>query len=126
MNEQLEKILINRYPEIFVDDIYLECGTGWFWILDALCANIRNEYERQVDRLDDPKKTLICPSVSQVKEKFGSLRFYLNPTHTDDDVWLGKIDAFISMAESMSSHTCENCGNPAVLPVLVITGIPKR
>ena len=44
-------------------------------------------------------------TASQVKEKFGGLRFYTNG-YTD------VIGAMISMAESMSYRTCEVCGNP--------------
>jgi hypothetical protein len=40
----------------------------------------------------------------QVKEKFGTLRFYVN---YQDDYITGLID----MAESMSGRTCEVCGN---------------
>lgn len=44
-------------------------------------------------------------TASQVKEKFGGLRFYTNG-YTD------VIQGMISMAESMSYRTCEVCGNP--------------
>jgi len=44
-------------------------------------------------------------TASQVKEKFGGLRFYTNG-YTDG------ISAMISMAESMSYRTCEVCGSP--------------
>lgn len=44
--------------------------------------------------------------VDQVKEKFGTLRFYY---HGGDD----KIDGMVQMAESMSACTCEGCGAPA-------------
>ena len=44
-------------------------------------------------------------TASQVKEKFGGLRFYTNG-YTD------VIGAMISIAESMSYRTCEVCGNP--------------
>lgn len=43
--------------------------------------------------------------VQQVKEKFGTLRFY---THGADDTVYG----MISMAESLSSVICEECGCP--------------
>jgi len=42
---------------------------------------------------------------SQIKEKFGTLRFYYNG---GDDY----IRGLVSMAEGFSSRTCENCGNP--------------
>lgn len=44
----------------------------------------------------------------QVKEKFGTLRFYTN--HSDE-----YIDGAIMMAEQMSSVTCETCGKPGEL-----------
>ena len=43
--------------------------------------------------------------VSQVKEKFGTLRFYY---YGGDE----KIDGMVRMAESMSGCTCEECGKP--------------
>ena len=48
-----------------------------------------------------------CPQVVaiQVKEKFGTLRFYYDGGDT-------KIDGMVRMAESMSGCTCEVCGSP--------------
>jgi hypothetical protein len=46
-------------------------------------------------------------TLDQVKEKFGSLRFY----YTGGDDY---ISGLVSMAESMSGVTCEGCGNPGV------------
>ena len=48
-----------------------------------------------------------CPQVvaSQVKEKFGGLRFY----YSGGDTFC---DGVISMAESMAYLTCEECGTP--------------
>lgn len=67
--------------------------------------------------LDEAKSALVkskkqivpdsCPQVVavQVKEKFGTLRFYYNG---GDDYVKGVMD----MAESMSGVTCEQCGAP--------------
>jgi hypothetical protein len=44
-------------------------------------------------------------TLDQVKEKFGTLRFY----YTGGDE---AIDGMVRMAESMSGCTCEVCGNP--------------
>jgi len=44
-------------------------------------------------------------TVTQVKEKFGTLRFYYSG---GDDA----ISGMVRMAESMSSVTCEECGTP--------------
>jgi hypothetical protein len=44
-------------------------------------------------------------TLDQVKEKFGTLRFYYTG---GDDI----IDGMVRMAESMSGVTCEECGDP--------------
>ena len=44
-------------------------------------------------------------TLDQVKEKFGTLRFYY--TGGDDE-----ISGMVRMADSMSGVTCEECGNP--------------
>ena len=44
-------------------------------------------------------------TLDQIKEKFGTLRFYYTG---GDDI----IDGMVRMAESMSAVTCETCGNP--------------
>jgi hypothetical protein len=44
-------------------------------------------------------------SVAQVKEKFGTLRFYVDGA--DDDLY-----NLINKAEAESSRTCEVCGEP--------------
>ena len=44
-------------------------------------------------------------TLDQVKEKFGTLRFY----YTGGDEY---INGLVSMAESMSGVTCEECGSP--------------
>jgi hypothetical protein len=47
----------------------------------------------------------LVPTVVQVKEKFGTLRFYVNSA-------TGEQYNYISFAESMSGVTCETCGSP--------------
>lgn len=54
---------------------------------------------------DVPEKIRQVVAV-QVKEKFGTLRFYYDG---GDDY----IRGLASMAEAMSARTCESCGNPA-------------
>jgi hypothetical protein len=48
---------------------------------------------------------IVQVTVDQVKEKFGTLRFY----YTGGDDY---ISGLVAMAESMSGVTCETCGNP--------------
>ena len=64
--------------------------------------------KRKQELIDLPLREIKeCPQVTldQVKEKFGTLRFY----YTGGDDY---ISGLVSMAESMSGVTCEECGKP--------------
>lgn len=56
----------------------------------------------------EAKKHLPQVTAEQVKEKFGTLRFY---TNLGDDYIYG----LVAMAESMSARVCERCGKPGKL-----------
>lgn len=71
-------------------------GEGWLPILDRLAADLK---EMGWDG-----------SLSQVKEKFGTLRFYANFS-AKDEVWK-KFHERIGKAEEESAVTCEDCGEP--------------
>lgn len=69
--------------------------------------------KRVIEQLSKPHLWEVppaCPQVvvSQVKEKFGMLRFYY---HGGDDV----VKGLVQMAEAMSEVTCEVCGKPGKL-----------
>jgi hypothetical protein len=72
---------------------------------------INQEYKskRKQELIEDPLREIPEPipqvTLDQVKEKFGTLRFYYSG---GDDY----ISGLVSMAESMSGVTCEDCGNP--------------
>jgi hypothetical protein len=78
-----------------------ECGDGWFNILDQLMGNIQHH----IDWKNRTEEVVAQVTLDQVKEKFGTLRFYYSG---GDDY----ISGLVSMAESMSAITCESCGNP--------------
>jgi hypothetical protein len=144
MKRELDEALCAKYPLIFKDrnaDMRttamcwgLECGDGWYNIIDVLCGLLTSEYRQAQgryefikDKLGQPKwasskelitqeqideakvkldeETLKVPVAVQVKEKFGGLRFYVQAA-TD------KHYQYISFAESMSYRTCEECGAP--------------
>ena len=58
------------------------------------------ELEAEVDKAIND-----LPIIGQVKEKFGTLRFYVSNSNNE-------IDAYITFAESISGLTCEVCGSP--------------
>ena len=77
------------------------CGDGWFPILNQLMGNIQSH----IDWQNREKEVVPQVTLDQVKEKFGTLRFY----YTGGDDY---IRGLVSMAESMSGITCETCGKP--------------
>ena len=125
MREELDNKLCTEYPKIFVNrhgDMKetlmcwgFACGDGWYNILNALCFNIQSYIDWQNERRerllkDNPYNHKIPDEVQQVvavqvKEKFGTLRFYYDG---GDDY----VDGLVTMAESMSAVTCEICGKP--------------
>lgn len=77
-----------------------ECGDGWFTLIDELSTTI----ERILKEHDDEEWSQDFV-VTQVKEKYGTLRFYTSST-PDEIHWV------IEFAEAMSATICELCGNP--------------
>lgn len=143
MRKELDEALCAKYPLIFKDrnaDMRttamcwgLDCGDGWYNIIDTLCGLLTSDYRSAKSRYEHLLETgvgnvlygtktitqeqideacvkmneeaLKVPVAVQVKEKFGGLRFYVQAA-TD------KHYNFISFAESMSYRTCEMCGAP--------------
>ena len=117
MKQELDKLLCERYPKMMVNRSKpmqetamcwgFECGDGWFPILDQLMGNIQHHIDWKQQQKEKYNRGEGCTQVTldQVKEKFGTLRFYYTG---GDDV----IDGMVRMAESMSGVTCEECGSP--------------
>ncbi|MGB4860124.1 MAG: hypothetical protein WBP11_12470 [Dokdonella sp.] len=107
MNPPLNDKLLARYPLIFAEHFSpgsamsrgVECGDGWFDLIDALCALL----QRQTDYGNQPQAI-----AAQVKEKLGGLRFYLRNA---SERQRGMID----MAQELSFRICDQCGSPGSL-----------
>lgn len=96
MKQENEDYLKQVYPKMFSEDwCGFECSDGWFNIINILCRNIQSHLNW--------KKETSQVVVQQVKEKFGSLRFY----YDGGDEY---VSGLVSMAEAMSEVTCEVCG----------------
>lgn len=93
MDDQFEKFK-ERWPSMF-EDVY--CGfdlpKGWFDIVWKLCLSLEHYY---------PNSNI---KVAQVKEKFGSLRFYFDSD--DDDK---KLLSLVAKYEFATSLVCQECG----------------
>lgn len=114
MREELDKKLCEKYPKIFANRYKpmaetamcwgFEVGDGWYQIIDSLCGQIQHHLDWH-NRTEEKVAQVVA---SQVKEKFGGLRFYYDG---GDDV----IDGMVRMAESWAANTCETCGKPGKL-----------
>jgi hypothetical protein len=121
MKQELDKLLCEKYPKMLINRNKpmtetcmcwgFECGDGWFQILDSLMGNIQHHIDwnnKNFEKGYTQYKQVPQVTLDQVKEKFGTLRFYYTG---GDDV----IDGMVRMAESMSAVTCEQCGNPGTI-----------
>ena len=105
MDKKLQDKLYKKYPKIFKDrnrSIRESCmgwgidtGNGWYKILDILCSLLQWD-------TDENKYPQVV--ASQVKEKYGGLRFY---TNGENDTQHG----MIKFACALSELTCEECGS---------------
>jgi hypothetical protein len=106
MKAELEQKIVDIAPYLFRyegwDNVQesclifgIECSDGWYDIIADLVLNI--------SKVDLEKRI----KVYQIKEKFGSLRFYTNCEYDD------KITKLIVEAENKSAVTCEACGKPS-------------
>jgi hypothetical protein len=96
------------YPKMFSQPYGgFAVGPGWWPILEALCGQIHHHIEWKQNQKEKYGRGEGCPDVivSQIKEKFGGLRFYYNG---GDDT----VDGMVRMAESWAGHTCEVCRAP--------------
>jgi len=80
---------------------YYENGGKWPWNNGKVITPEEVE-ERRLKMVEAEK---MVPTVVQVKEKFGSLRFYINGG-TEEHY------NYIRFAEHLSARTCETCGAP--------------
>ena len=101
MRIELDRALCARFPKLYCDrhgDVTqtcmvwgFDCGDGWFQIIWNLGLMLEQLSPETV--------------ASQVKEKFGTLRFYV---HECNDIGYD----VVSITEHLSHRTCETCGWP--------------
>ena len=105
MDQKLQDQLYKKYPKLFVQHTEpmtetcmcwgLDCGNGWESLIRMLCSllqfDIDHNNHKQIEAV-------------QVKEKFGTLRFYVNGNDA-------KQEGYIDFAEFLSGSICEECGS---------------
>lgn len=93
--------LQQKYPELYDKCWDFSIGPGWYDLIDALSELCWNE----IQKFPKEERNFIV----QVKEKFGSLRFYFNDSW--DLPWA--VAGAIMLAEMLSNKICSICGSKA-------------
>lgn len=142
MNAELENKLADTFPFMkrkkklneqmtkgMVCDLYgafgCECHNGWYDVIYKLCAEITEVYKKHNQPVDIV--------IEQVKEKYGTLRFYYHHEKKDkginaadfsgestqfsskDSELYREISDIVDKWEKKSGEICEECGEPGVL-----------
>ncbi len=144
MTDKLEKALAERYAFMKkgrtldqqmksggIDDLYsafgCQCEDGWYDLLDEICAKIQTIYN------ENGRKPNII--IDQIKEKYGTLRFYYHFGDKDQgihafdciggpsvrfmpgkgDELYERIAEIVSWGEDRSGEICEECGKPGTI-----------
>ena len=102
MRKELDDALVRDFPNLYSQRHWpmsstcmycgFSCGDGW---------------EPLIRRLSEKLEPMGVVA-TQVKQKFGGLRFYL-------ESWTDEAEKAISEAEKESEVTCEKCGKPGKL-----------
>ena len=132
MKQELQDKLKAQYPELLRNldgDVTaaplsmwgIECPNGWYHLLDMLCRTV----SREVARINKEHPELeLKVAAEQIKEKFGTLRFYYSQDLRSDHEFQelapdlkAKVDrstllirGAVSFAEDLSEKVCVGCG----------------
>lgn len=88
------KFLPNYYKSVDVDE-------GWYQIV-VDCDNLLTEIDPDYQ-------------IAQIKQKFGGLRYYFQPSDVNNGELYVKMNAVVLAYEKIASITCEATGKPGVL-----------
>jgi hypothetical protein len=97
--------MLHRIPDNW--GRWISCDAGWYPLitrLDAALSALDPDYQ-----------------IHQIKEKFGTLRYYAD-TEMEDDSVQARFHELIAEGERESATTCERCGAPGELCAVRPTG----
>lgn len=103
MNKEQTEKLYQDFPNLYKQHKLPMTQTNMCWGFDVSDGWFKLIYDlsKAITELDDTIEA------SQVKEKFGTLRFYTSGGKRKS---FDKVCDLISKAENLSSKTCEQCG----------------
>jgi len=128
LHKEFPELFIKNFGRSDAYFYSVNVGDGWFDIIYKACRLIKFHlnnkahdgkiliidedfydilYDSKEEDIEEMMSDLfyIIPSFSEIKEKYGELRIYLNGTRDD------YINAVIDFASSMSVVICEHCGS---------------
>jgi hypothetical protein len=120
MKPEYESYLLKKFPKLYTGvDINnkdakhpfelfgFECGDGWFRLILWLSRYLQDYIDKQnswAEKYPDTHQKVDQVVVAQVKEKFGTLRFYTDGGNE-------RTQSVISFAEYLSGYICETTGH---------------
>ena len=122
MNNKLTNKLYNDFPIIFrqkddpqsrISKKYgFTCDDGWYNLIYRLCKYVQGMIDNNPHLINEQIE------VTQIKEKFGTMRFHykwfiIDENKNVDNRLKNELDGAIMFAMNISSYICENCGNQA-------------
>lgn len=115
MKKELENKLKKKFPSLY-KNLYkentcmqwgIECDDGWY----DLIYNLSSELDGWC------KQNELQVNAAQIKEKFGTLRFYFNSANVFTDDQYKEISSIVDKYEKLSGTVCELTGNVGELKV---------
>ena len=114
LNPHWQADLVARHPDLFNEESggqistpgFPSVGDGWRDLVETAIGRIATAVAAA------PAGSL---QIGQIKEKFGTLRLYLDTHKALPEATSAAIDEAISLAEARSACTCEQCGQPGRL-----------
>ncbi|HSH84580.1 MAG TPA: hypothetical protein VK979_05400 [Guyparkeria sp.] len=101
--EQRKNEIRSKHPRLFPRPVGISCPPVWAPILE----DVFRELEEAAERMGLEDKYF--PVISDVKEKYGTLRIYFHdPSPPGDDTF----DSIVDRAEARTEETCVVCGEP--------------
>lgn len=117
MSPDKDKILSDSFPLLYKHrnstpkakpiSFGFACDDGWFDLIFSLSEKL----EGIIEALPENAR----PSVFQVKEKLGGMRFNMCSGWNGEPDTTPEMDSLISESEMLANSTCETCGRPGEL-----------
>ena len=110
MTDDREEFLRNviKKPRLWLENTGFPNWTPIGWL--GLIVNLIEAIDREMTRFPD-----VHMNISQMKEKFGGLRFYYQLSENAPNELRDAIEALDIEAEDRSWLTCQTCGEPGLL-----------